>query len=212
MIDLEDMKKIGIREYLLKNQMITGLEHKRKNIELEFEFGSQTKVEEEKEDTRLYNLIKNTNIYMKITEELKNNKDNEVIPNKDIDYQTKKNFLDITPPTNLAPTTKSLVSRGNKISSITKMQREQEEKEKIRRQFEAMLRQLNKKNRMDNITYRNYLLYLIENMDILDANEMKKDLKLIRNVFTPSELAKSWEKKEEEKDGAVHILNRKRNV
>ena len=126
MIDLERMKRIGIRNYLFENQMVTGLEEKRMNHMILFEDESLTLIEEQKEDIRLHNEFKHTSIHKQITEELKNNKDKEEKPMSSIEYRTKKVSLDITSHSDLTTRTTLFNIRGNKISEITKIQRERE--------------------------------------------------------------------------------------
>jgi len=64
---------------------------------------------------------------------------------------------------------------------------------------------------MKNSTYKNYLLYLFENFDMFEIEDLKEDLKSIRVAFSPSELAKLWEANEKKKDNAKHIYNGKKD-
>lgn len=211
MIDIPYLKAIGIHNYLLENQMVTGLERNIDGFIIDFERDSLSKAEEKKEDVRIFNTIRYSSIYRRITEELKNNKDKEEIYNRHTEHQSEKIFLGGTFGIDLTKQTNITACYGNKLSAIAKTQREHEKKEDIRRQFETTLRELKNKKRMSNILYKNYLLYLIENIDIFEIKELEEDLKLIRISFTPSRLAKLWEANEKKKDNARHICNRKKD-
>lgn len=211
MIDIAYLKAVGIHNYLLENQMVTGFEQNIGDFIIDFERDSLSETEEKKEDARIFNTIRYTSMYRRITDELKNNKDKEEIPSKPIRYRGNKISPSKSFGIDLSKQTKNISCYGNKLSCIAKAQQEHTKKEDIRRQFEATLRELKNKKRMSNEIYENYLLYLLENIDIFEINELEEDLKLIRVAFSPSELAKLWEANEKKKDNAKHICNRKKD-
>jgi hypothetical protein len=211
MIDLPYLKSIGIHDYLLENQMITGLERNTGIFIIDFERNPPSNVEEKNEDTHIFNTFRNTSLYRRITDELTNNKDKEEIPDRHAKHRSKKISCDESLGIDLAKQVKVIACHGNKLSHIAKAQREQATKKKVQRQFETTLRELKNKHRMENSTYKNYLLYLFENLDIFEIEDLKEDLKLIRVAFSPSELAKLWEAKEKKKNNAKHISNRKKD-
>lgn len=211
MIDIPYLKAIGIRNYLLENQMVTGFEQNMDGFIIDFERDPISKVEEKKEDGRIFNTIRHTSIYRRITEELKGNRDKEEIPERHTEHRSKKIFYGKSFCMDLAKQTKVVSCYGNKLSSIAKAQQEHKRKEHIRRQFEATLRELKNKKRMSNNIYENYLLYLVENVDIFEIGDLEEDLKVIRVAFSPSELAKRWEANEKKKDNAKHICDRRRD-
>ena len=211
MIDIAYLKTIGIHNYLLENRMVTGLEQKMDEFIIDFERDPPSKAEEKKEDRRIFNTMQHSSIYRRITDELKNNKDTEEIPVRRKRYGSNKFSSIKSFGIDLSKQTKVISYYGNKLSCIAKAQQEHAKKEDIRRQFEATLRELRNKKRMSNEIYENYLIYLLENIDILEITEMEEDLKLIRVAFSPSELAKLWEANEKKKDNARHICNRKKD-
>lgn len=210
MIDLPYLKAIGIHNYLLENRMITGLERNMDGFVIDFERSPLSKTEEKNEDARIFNTIRNTSLYRRITDELSNDKDKEEIPDRHATHRSKKISCSESFGISLSKQVKVIACYGNK-SNIPKAQQEHATKEKVRRQFETTLRELKNKKRMKNSTYKNYLLYLFENFDIFEIKDLKEDLKLIRVAFSPSELAKLWEAKEKKKDNAKHIYYREKD-
>ena len=204
MIDINRMHSIGVHAYLLENRMVTGLEHRRSSFVIDFERGEE--VDERKDDMRLFNTFKHSKIFKQISEELKQNKDRVEIPKHITGNKSKKIHVRKPLETQLRRQTKISMLRGS-TSAITKAYNEHVKKEKIRHSIDRTLRKLRKEKRMNEQTLRMYLVYLNENFDILSADELKEDLRGIRNDFKPSNLAKHWEKIESSKDSAKHIAN-----
>ena len=203
MIDINRMHSIGVHAYLLENQMVTGLEHRRSCFIIDFERGEK---DEQNDDTKIHNSFKHSKIYKQISEELKQNRDKVEIPKHIAGNKSKKISVRKPLETQLHKQAKISMLRGS-TSAITKAYNEHVKKEKIRHSIDRTLRKLRKEKRMNEQTLRMYLVYLNENFDILSADELKEDLRGIRNDFKPSNLAKHWEKIEQQKDNAKHIAN-----
>lgn len=210
------MYSIGVRDYLHDNEMVSGLEHEGDGFVIDFERTEKSEDTVHKEDMRLNNKIKHTRIYIKISEELREMRDiSTQYRNIDIGKERKiesKNYLDINfdgYKRKRADIPQKL--RGNIISGIAKDMKEDEKKQKVRRSIEATLRKMHTKKRMSCKTYKNYLLYVFENFDIMNADELKEELKMIQQEFKPSQLAQTWEANEKKKDNAIHICNRKKD-
>lgn len=213
MIDIDHMSTIGIRDYLHDNEMVTGLEHKGDGFVIDFERTEKSEEAIHKEDMSLHNKIKHTRIYIKISAELREMRDiTTQYRNIDIGNERKtesKNYLDIDfDGYKRKRTDKTQKLRGNTISGIAKDMKEHEKKQKVRRSIEATLRKFHNEKRMSSKTYKNYLLYVLENFDIMNADELKEELKMMRQEFKPSRLAQTWEAHEQKKNDGVHIINR----
>lgn len=214
MINLNYMHNIGIAQYLYESEMITKFEHKGNGFAIDFERDAKTEESLQKEDRRLHNKIKQTRIYIKISEELRRMEDitkdyrNTNAEKHRIDDPRSYLEIDFDGYKQKHKSERQKL-RGNKISTLTKDMKEEENKQKIQRSIEVALRKLHTQKRISTETYKQYLIYMLENFDIMNAQEMKEELKMIRQEFKPSGLAKSWERVEQKKCDGSHISKRK---